>query len=78
VDEQIRAALAMGVDRPFASTIPAALILRGGAYLRADSREKEAPHVVIYGQQAWTMTQTRSVRSGGLLGWPQADVRLED
>src|SRR5438477_11306579 len=73
VDEQIRAALAMGVDRAIRIDDSRALDPYGVARILRAVVEKEAPHVVIMGKQAVDddSNQVGQMLSG-LLGWPQA------
>src|SRR5215467_1602280 len=73
VDEQIRAALAMGVDR--AIRIDDSRILDPYAVARILRAvvEKEAPHVVIMGKQAVDDDSNQVGQMlAGLLDWPQA------
>src|SRR5438093_7070975 len=73
VDEQIRAALAMGVDRAIRIDDARALDPYAVARILRAIVEKEAPHVVIMGKQAVDddSNQVGQMLSG-LLGWPQA------
>jgi electron transfer flavoprotein beta subunit len=73
VDEQVRAALAMGVDRAIriddSRTLDPYVVAR---ILRA-LIIKEAPHVVIMGKQAVDDDSNQVGQMlAGLLGWPQA------
>ena len=73
VDEQVRAALAMGVDRAIriddSRTLDPYVVAR---ILRA-LIVKEAPHVVIMGKQAVDDDSNQVGQMlAGLLGWPQA------
>jgi electron transfer flavoprotein beta subunit len=73
VDEQVRAALAMGVDRVIriddSRTLDPYVVAR---ILRA-LIVKEAPHVVIMGKQAVDDDSNQVGQMlAGLLGWPQA------
>ena len=73
VDEQIRGALAMGVDR--AIRIDDSRVLDPYAVARILSAvvEKETPHVVIMGKQAVDDDSNQVGQMlAGLLGWPQA------
>jgi electron transfer flavoprotein beta subunit len=73
VDEQIRAALAMGVDRAiriddFRALDPYVVARVLGAVVK-----REAPHVVIMGKQAVDDDSNQVGQMlAGLLGWPQA------
>src|SRR5947208_14745338 len=73
VDEQIRAAMAMGVDRAIRIDDSRALDPYAVARILRAVVEKEAPHVVIMGKQA---VDDDSNQVGqmltGLLGWPEA------
>src|SRR5437660_12307248 len=73
VDEQIRAALAMGVDRAIRIDDARALDPYAVARILRAVVEKEAPHVVIMGKQAVDddSNQVGQILAG-LLGWPQA------
>jgi len=73
VDEQIRAALAMGVDR--AIRIDDSRVLDPYAVARVLRAvvEREAPHVVVMGKQAVDDDSNQVGQMlAGLLGWPQA------
>ena len=73
VDEQIRAALAMGVDRAIRIDDSRALDPYGVARILRAVVEKEAPHVVIMGKQAVDDDSNQTGQMlAGLLGWPQA------
>jgi len=73
VDEQIRAALAMGVDRAIRIDDARALDPYAVARILRAVVEKEAPHVVIMGKQAVDddSNQVGQILAG-LLGWPEA------
>ncbi len=73
VDEQIRSALAMGIDR--AIRVDDSRMLDPYAVSRILSAvvEKETPHVVIMGKQAVDDDSNQVGQMlAGLLGWPQA------
>jgi electron transfer flavoprotein beta subunit len=73
VDEQIRGALAMGIDR--AIRVDDSRVLDPYAVARILSAvvEKETPHVVIMGKQAVDDDSNQVGQMlAGLLGWPQA------
>ena len=73
VDEQIRAALAMGVDRAIRIDDSRALDPYAVARILRVLIEKEAPHVVIMGKQAVDDDSNQVGQMlAGLLGWPQA------
>jgi electron transfer flavoprotein beta subunit len=73
VDEQIRAALAMGVDRAIRIDDSRALDPYAVARILRVLVEKEAPHVVIMGKQAVDDDSNQVGQMlAGLLGWPQA------
>src|SRR6266478_8566389 len=73
VDEQIRAALAMGVDRSIRIDDSRALDPYAVARILGAVVEKEAPHVVIMGKQAVDDDSNQVGQMlAGLLGWPQA------
>src|SRR5882757_196695 len=73
VDEQIRAALAMGVDRSIRIDDSRALDPYAVARILSAVVEKEAPHVVIMGKQAVDDDSNQVGQMlAGLLGWPQA------
>src|SRR5262249_13913216 len=73
IDEQIRAALAMGVDRAIRIDDSRALDPYAVARILRSVVEKEAPHVVIMGKQAVDDDSNQVGQMlAGLLGWPQA------
>jgi electron transfer flavoprotein beta subunit len=73
IDEQIRAALAMGVDRAIRIEDSRALDPYAVARILRALVEKEAPHVVIMGKQAVDDDSNQVGQMlAGLLGWPQA------
>ena len=73
VDEQIRAALAMGIDRAIRIDDSRALDPYAVARILRALIEKEAPHVVIMGKQAVDDDSNQVGQMlAGLLGWPQA------
>src|SRR5260370_20204606 len=73
VDEQIRAALAMGVDRAIRIDDSRVLDPYAVARILRAVVEKEAPHVVIMGKQAVDDDSNQVGQMlAGLLGWPQA------
>jgi electron transfer flavoprotein beta subunit len=73
VDEQIRAALAMGIDRAIRIDDTRALDPYAVARILRALVEKEAPHVVIMGKQAVDDDSNQVGQMlAGLLGWPQA------
>jgi electron transfer flavoprotein beta subunit len=73
VDEQIRAALAMGVDRAIRIDDSRALDPYAVARILRGLIEKEAPHVVIMGKQAVDDDSNQVGQMlAALLGWPQA------
>ncbi len=73
VDEQIRAALAMGVDRAIRIDDSRALDPYAVARILRALIEKETPHVVIMGKQAVDDDSNQVGQMlAGLLGWPQA------
>ena len=73
VDEQIRAALAMGIDRAIRIDDPRALDPYAVARILRALVEKEAPQVVIMGKQAVDDDSNQVGQMlAGLLGWPQA------
>jgi electron transfer flavoprotein beta subunit len=73
IDEQIRAALAMGVDRAIRIDDSRALDPYAVARILRAVVEKEAPHVVIMGKQAVDDDSNQTGQMlAGLLGWPQA------
>jgi electron transfer flavoprotein beta subunit len=73
LDEQIRAALAMGVDRAIRVDDSRALDPYAVARILRALIDKEAPHVVIMGKQAVDDDSNQVGQMlAGLLGWPQA------
>ena len=73
VDEQIRAALAMGVDRAIRIDDSRALDPYAVARILRALVEKESPQVVIMGKQAVDDDSNQVGQMlAGLLGWPQA------
>ncbi|MEO8438686.1 MAG: electron transfer flavoprotein subunit beta/FixA family protein [Spartobacteria bacterium] len=73
VDEQIRAALAMGVDRAIRIDDARALDPYAVARILRALVEKEAPQVVLMGKQAVDDDSNQVGQMlAGLLGWPQA------
>jgi electron transfer flavoprotein beta subunit len=73
VDEQIRAALAMGVDRALRIDDARALDPYAVARILRGLIEKEAPQVVLMGKQAVDDDSNQVGQMlAGLLGWPQA------
>jgi electron transfer flavoprotein beta subunit len=73
VDEQIRAALAMGVDRAIRVDDSRALDPYAIARILVGVVRKESPHVVIMGKQAVDDDSNQVGQMlAGLLGWPQA------
>ena len=73
VDEQIRAALAMGIDRAIRVADVRALDPYAVARILRAVIEKEAPHVVIMGKQAVDDDSNQVGQMlAGLSGWPQA------
>jgi electron transfer flavoprotein beta subunit len=73
IDEQIRAALAMGVDRAIRIDDSRALDPYAVARILRALIEKEAPQVVIMGKQAVDDDSNQVGQMlAGLLGWPQA------
>jgi electron transfer flavoprotein beta subunit len=73
VDQQIRAALAMGVDRAIRIDDSRMLDPYAVARILRALVEKEAPHVVIMGKQAVDDDSNQVGQMlAGLLGWPQA------
>ena len=73
VDEQIRAVLAMGVDRAIRIDDSRALDPYAVARILGAMVKKEAPHVVIMGKQAVDDDSNQVGQMlAGLLGWPQA------
>ncbi len=73
VDEQIRAALAMGVDRAIRIDDSRALDPYAVARILRALAEKEAPQVVLMGKQAVDDDSNQVGQMlAGLLSWPQA------
>ena len=73
VDEQIRAALAMGIDRAIRVDDSRALDPYAIARILVAVVRKETPHVVIMGKQAVDDDSNQVGQMlAGLLGWPQA------
>ena len=73
VDEQVRAALAMGVDRAIRIDDSRALDPYAVARILRAVVEKEAPLVVLMGKQAVDDDSNQTGQMlAGLLGWPQA------
>src|SRR2546427_835167 len=73
VDEQIRAALAMGVDRAIRVDDSRALDPYAVARILRALIDREAPQVVIMGKQAVDDDSNQVGQMlAGLLGWPQA------
>ena len=73
VDEQIRAALAMGVDRAIRVDDSRALDPYAVARILRALIDKEAPHVVLMGKQAVDDDSNQVGQMlAGLLDWPQA------
>jgi len=73
VDEQIRAALAMGIDRAIRIDDSRALDPYAVARILGAMVTKEAPHVLIMGKQAVDDDSNQTGQMlAGLLGWPQA------
>jgi electron transfer flavoprotein beta subunit len=73
VDEQVRAALAMGIDRAIRIDDSRALDPYAVARILQAVVEKEAPHIVIMGKQAVDDDSNQVGQMlAGLLGWPQA------
>ena len=73
VDEQIRAALAMGVDRAIRVDDSRALDPYAIGRILSAVVKKEAPHFVIMGKQAVDDDSNQVGQMlAGLLGWPQA------
>jgi electron transfer flavoprotein beta subunit len=73
VDEQIRAALAMGVDRAIRIDDSRMLDPYAVARILRAIIEREAPHLVIMGKQAVDDDSNQVGQMlAGLLGWPQA------
>ena len=73
VDEQIRGALAMGIDRAIRIDDSRALDPYAVARILSAVVEKETPHIVIMGKQAVDDDSNQVGQMlAGLLGWPQA------
>jgi electron transfer flavoprotein beta subunit len=73
VDEQIRAALAMGVDRAIRIDDSRSLDPYAVARILVAVVRREAPHVVIMGKQAVDDDSSQvGQMMAGLLSWPQA------
>ncbi|MGI8890142.1 MAG: electron transfer flavoprotein subunit beta/FixA family protein [Chthoniobacterales bacterium] len=73
VDEQVRAALAMGVDRALRIDDARALDPYAVARILRAVVEKEAPQLVLMGKQAVDDDSNQAGQMlAGLLGWPQA------
>ncbi len=73
VDEQIRSALAMGVDRALRIDDARALDPYAVARILRALIEKEAPQIVLLGKQAVDDDSNQVGQMlAGLLGWPQA------
>ena len=73
VDEQVRAALAMGVDRAIRVDDSRALDPYAVARILRALIDKEAPHVVLMGKQAVDDDSNQVGQMlAGLLDWPQA------
>ncbi len=73
VDEQIRSALAMGVDRALRIEDARALDPYAIARILCALVKKEAPQVVMMGKQAVDDDSNQAGQMlAGLLGWPQA------
>ncbi len=73
VDEQIRSALAMGVDRALRIDDSRALDPYAVARILRALVEKEAPRLVLMGKQAVDDDSNQAGQMlAGLLGWPQA------
>ncbi len=73
VDEQVRAALAMGVDRAIRIDDARALDPYAVARILRAAVEKETPQVVLMGKQAVDDDSNQAGQMlAGLLGWPQA------
>ncbi|HEY6111221.1 MAG TPA: electron transfer flavoprotein subunit beta/FixA family protein [Chthoniobacterales bacterium] len=73
VEEQIRAALAMGVDRAIRIDDSRALDPYAVARILRALVDREAPHLVIMGKQAVDDDSNQVGQMlAGLLGWPQA------
>jgi electron transfer flavoprotein beta subunit len=73
VDEQVRAAMAMGVDRAIRIDDSRVLDPYAIARILRAAVEKEAPSVVLMGKQAVDDDSNQAGQMlAGLLGWPQA------
>jgi electron transfer flavoprotein beta subunit len=73
VDEQVRAALAMGVDRAIRIDDNRALDPYAVARILRVATEKEAPAIVLMGKQAVDDDSNQAGQMlAGLLAWPQA------
>ncbi|MBA3650961.1 MAG: electron transfer flavoprotein subunit beta/FixA family protein [Chthoniobacterales bacterium] len=73
VDEQVRAALAMGVDRAIRIDDARALDPYAVARILGAAVEKKAPQVVLMGKQAVDDDSNQAGQMlAGLLSWPQA------
>ena len=73
VDEQVRAALAMGVDRAIRVDDARPLDPYAVARILRAAVEKETPQVVLMGKQAVDDDSNQAGQMlAGLLGWPQA------
>ncbi len=73
VDEQVRAALAMGVDRAIRVDDARPLDPFAVARILKAAVEKEAPQLVLMGKQAVDDDSNQAGQMlAGLLGWPQA------
>ena len=73
VDEQIRAALAMGIDRAIRVDDSRTLDPYAVARILRQVVEKEAPHMVLMGKQAVDDDSNQVGQMlAGLLAWPQA------
>ncbi len=73
VDEQVRAALAMGVDRAIRIDDSRALDPYAVARILRAVVEKETPQVILMGKQAVDDDSNQAGQMlAGLLGWPQA------
>ncbi|PYJ30543.1 MAG: hypothetical protein DME90_03085 [Verrucomicrobia bacterium] len=73
VDEQIRAALAMGIDRAIRIDDSRALDPYAVAHILVGVVKKETPHAMIMGKQAVDDDSNQVGQMlAGLLGWPQA------
>jgi electron transfer flavoprotein beta subunit len=73
VDEQVRAAMAMGVDRAVRIEDDRALDPYAVARILRAAIEKETPQVVLMGKQAVDDDSNQAGQMlAGLIGWPQA------